>query len=67
MHCASEPNCKLNISSFLTLAYPLDCLTCAKDITVTVLLQEMMWGWESWLTYFLFFCPVVNCSFMAGT
>ena len=35
MHCASEPNCKLNISSFLTLAYPLDCLTCAKDITVS--------------------------------
>ena len=29
---APDPKCKLNISSFFTLPYPLDCLICAKDM-----------------------------------
>ena len=34
-----DPKCKLNISSFLTLSHPLDCLICAKNIMVIVLLS----------------------------
>ena len=41
-----DPKCKLNISSFLTLRHPLDCLTFAKDIMIIVLLLQMMGGWE---------------------
>ena len=37
-----DPKCKLNISSFLTLPYPLECLTYAKDIMIIVLLLHMM-------------------------
>ena len=40
--------CTLNILSFLTASYPLDCLACAKDIMMIVLLLQMMWGWEGW-------------------
>ena len=39
---APDSKCKLNISSFLTLPYPLDCFNCAKDIMIIVLLLEMM-------------------------
>ena len=38
---APDRKCKLNISSFLTLPYPLDCLICAKDIMIIVFLQHM--------------------------
>ena len=40
--------CTLNILSFLTASYSLDCLACAKDIMMIVLLLQMMWGWEGW-------------------
>ena len=39
-----NPKCKLNISSFLTHSHSLDCLLCAKDIMVIVLLLHMMGG-----------------------
>ena len=39
---APDPNCKLNISSFLTLPNTLDCLI------IIVLLLQMMRGWEDW-------------------
>ena len=38
---APDPKCKLNISSFLTLPYPLDCLICANDIMIIVSLHMM--------------------------
>ena len=37
-----------NISSFLTFPYPLDCLICAKEIMIIVLLLHMIGGWEGW-------------------
>ena len=38
----TDLKCKFNISSFLTLPHPLDCLICAKDRMVIVrLLQQM--------------------------
>ena len=43
-----DPNCKLNISSFLSLPYPLDFLICGKDIMMVVLLLQMMAGREKW-------------------
>ena len=43
-----DPKCELNITSFLTLPHPLHCLICAKDIMVTVLLLQVMGGWEGW-------------------
>ena len=46
-----DPKCKLNISSFLTLPYPLECLTYAKDIMIIVLLLHMMGEWEGWGIY----------------
>ena len=45
---APDPNCELNISSFLTLPHPSDCLICANDIMIIVLLQQIMGGWEGW-------------------
>ena len=48
-----DPKCKLNIPSFLTLPHPLDCLICAKDIMITVLLLQMLRDWKAggWLIY----------------
>ena len=43
-----DPKCKLNISSFLTLQHPSDCLICANDIMMIVLLLEIMRGCEGW-------------------
>ena len=43
----SDPKCKLDISSFLTLPHSPDCLICAKEIMIIVFLQ-MMGGWEGW-------------------
>ena len=40
--------CELNITSFLTLPYPLHCPICAKDIMVIVVLLQAMQGWEGW-------------------
>ena len=46
---APDPKCNLNISSFLTLPYPLDCLIRAKDIMIIVLvLVHMIGEWEGW-------------------
>ena len=39
---APGPKCELIITSFLTLAHPLHCPICAKDIVVIVLLLQMM-------------------------
>ena len=36
-----DPKCKLNITSFFTFPHPLDCLICAKDIMIIVLLKMM--------------------------
>ena len=63
---AADPTCKLNISSFFTLKYPLDWLICAKDIMIIVLLLHMMermgilregsfmlgfgWGYRGWVS-----------------
>ena len=38
---ASDPKCKLEFSSFLTLPYPLDCLIFAKVIMINVLLLQI--------------------------
>ena len=38
------PRCNWNISLFLKLSHPLDCLVCAKDIMIIVLLLQMMEG-----------------------
>ena len=43
---APDPKCELNITPFLTLLHPLHCSICAKDIMVTVLLLQMIMGWE---------------------
>ena len=45
---APDPRCKLNISSFFTLSYLLDCLIYARDIMIIVLLLQMMEEWEGW-------------------
>ena len=45
---AADPKFQLNITSFLTLPHPLHCPICAKDIMVTVLLLQVMGGWEGW-------------------
>ena len=42
---------KCNVSSFLTLSHSLDCLICAKDIMIIVLLLEMMGGWEGFAVF----------------
>ena len=36
--------CKLNISSFLPLPHSSDCLICAKEIIIIVLLLQMIGG-----------------------
>ena len=38
---APDPKCKLNVTSFFTFPHPLDCLICAKDIMIIVLLKMM--------------------------
>ena len=43
-----DPKCELNISSFLTLPHPLHCPICSKVIMVTLLLLQVMGGWEGW-------------------
>ena len=43
-----DPKCKLNITPFLTLPHPLHCPICPKDIMVSVLLVQVMGGWEGW-------------------
>ena len=43
---APDPKCKLIVSSFLTLTHLLDCLTCTKNAMSTVLLLQMMEGWD---------------------
>ena len=50
---APDPNCELNITSFLTLPHQLHCPICAKDIMVTVLLIQVMgvWGRWGWFIY----------------
>ena len=42
---ASDPKCKLNISSFVTLP---DCLICTKNSVSIVFLLEMVGGWDRW-------------------
>ena len=50
---APDPKCKLNISSFLTLPHPLDCLICANDIMIIVSLHMMgdgkVGGWFNYV------------------
>ena len=47
---APDPKSELNITSFLTsfltLPHPLHCPICAEDIMVTVLLLQVMGGWD---------------------
>ena len=43
-----DPKHESNIRLFLTLPYSLHCSICAKDIMVTVLLLQVMGGWEGW-------------------
>ena len=45
---APDPKCELDVASFLTLPHLLHCLICAKDIMVTILLLQVMGGWEDW-------------------
>ena len=46
---APDPKCELDVASFLTLYnIILHCLICAKDIMVTILLLQVMGGWEDW-------------------
>ena len=45
---ASDPKCKLNISSFLTLPRGLDCPICTRNSVSIVLLLWMMGGWDRW-------------------
>ena len=39
---APNPKCKLNISSILTLPHPSNCLFCANDIMIIVLLLQII-------------------------
>ena len=45
---APHPNCKLNISPFLTLTHLLDCLVCNRNAMSIVLLLQLMGGWARW-------------------
>ena len=50
---APDPKCKLNISSFISIAHLLDCLLCARNFMSIVLLLQMTGdgiSWE-WLIY----------------
>ena len=49
-----DPKCKLNISSFLTLPYLLDCLICTRNAMSIVLLLQLMGDrlGSRWLIYF---------------
>ena len=41
-----DPECELHLH--LTLPHPLHCLNCVKDIMVTVLLFQVICGWDGW-------------------
>ena len=49
---APDLKCKLNITSFLTLSHPLNCLIYAQDIMIIVLLLQVMGGWRGWGCFF---------------
>lgn len=73
----SDPQCKLNNSSFFTLANPLDYLICAKDIIIILMLLQMMgnrkvgngsfilgfgWGYRGLVSHlFNFFVLLLSC------
>ena len=61
---APDPKCKLNISPFFKYPYPLDCLICAKNIMIIVLLLHMMEEWKGWgwLIYFRVWVGVQEVS-----
>ena len=42
----TDPKCELTTRSFLTLPYPLHCLSCAKDIKIIVVLLQVKRGCE---------------------
>ena len=44
---------------FLALPHSLHCPICSKDIMVTVLLLQVMWGWQGW-GWFIFSFLVEN-------
>ena len=46
---ATDPKCKLIISSFLTLPHLLDCLICTRNAMPIVLLLQMMGGGGGWV------------------
>ena len=39
---AQNRNCKLNISTFLTLPHLIDCIICVWDMMIIVLLEQTM-------------------------
>ena len=43
-----DPKCKLNISSFLTLAHLSNCLICTTNSVSIVFLLEMAGEWDRW-------------------
>ena len=43
-----DPECKLIISSFLTLTHLLDCFICTRNAMSIVLLLQMVGGWDRW-------------------
>ena len=45
---ATDPKCKLNTSSFLTLPHLSDCLICTRNSVSIVLLLQMVGGWNRW-------------------
>ena len=53
---APYPKCELNIISFLTLLHPLHCPICFKNIIVTLLLLQVIGGWEGCEVVHLCFC-----------
>ena len=68
---APDPTCKLNISSFLTFSHSLDCLICAKDVMIIMIVTAneggmgrlgvgsivlgYRWGDREWVSHFLYF------------
>ena len=51
---APDPKYKLNISLSFTFSHPLDCLICAKDIMIVVLLLLQMMGDEKVDRWFIY-------------
>ena len=49
-----DPKCKLNMSSFLTLAHFVDCLYFTSNTISIVLLLEMIGGMVRWLVIELY-------------